>query len=42
MQPAEASRRLRAMRKPILVHDVDLWSSDFLNALAEKVVRDES
>ena len=42
MQPAEAARRMRAMRKQILDHDVDLWSSDFLNALAEKVVRDDS
>ncbi|SDL95159.1 trehalose-6-phosphate synthase [Arthrobacter sp. ok362] len=42
MQPAEASRRMRAMRKQILDHDVDLWSSDFLKALAEKVVRDDS
>ena len=42
MQPAEASRRMRAMRKQILDHDVDLWSSDFLAALAEKVVRDDS
>ncbi|SFU12527.1 trehalose-6-phosphate synthase [Arthrobacter sp. ov118] len=42
MQPGEASRRMRAMRKQILDHDVDLWSSDFLAALAEKVVRDDS
>lgn len=40
--PAEASRRMRAMRKQILDHDVDLWSSDFLTALAEKVIRDDS
>ena len=42
MQPAEAARRMRAMRKQILDHDVDLWSSDFLNALKEKVIRDDS
>jgi trehalose 6-phosphate synthase len=30
------------MRKQILDHDVDLWSSDFLAALKEKVVRDDS
>ncbi|MFF2246535.1 trehalose-6-phosphate synthase [Arthrobacter sp. NPDC058130] len=42
MAPAEASRRMRAMRKQILDHDVDLWSSDFLAALAEKVIRDDS
>ena len=42
MQPAEAARRMRSMRKQILDHDVDLWSSDFLNALKEKVIRDDS
>ncbi|MGY2743699.1 alpha,alpha-trehalose-phosphate synthase (UDP-forming) [Arthrobacter sp. UYCu723] len=42
MQPAEAGRRMRAMRKQILDHDVDLWSSDFLSALREKVIRDDS
>jgi trehalose 6-phosphate synthase len=42
LQPAEASRRMRSMRKQILDHDVDLWSADFLNALKEKVIRDDS
>jgi trehalose 6-phosphate synthase len=42
MQPAEAARRMRSMRKQILDHDVDLWSSDFLSALEEKVIRDDS
>jgi trehalose 6-phosphate synthase len=30
------------MRKQILEHDVDLWSADFLRALNEKVIRDDS
>ncbi|OFI39238.1 trehalose-6-phosphate synthase [Arthrobacter sp. SW1] len=38
----EARRRMRAMRKQILDHDVDHWSSEFLAALAEKAVRDDS
>jgi trehalose 6-phosphate synthase len=42
MQPREAGRRMRAMRKQILEHDVDHWSADFLHALNEKVVRDDS
>ena len=42
MEPAEAGRRMRSMRKQILDHDVDLWSSDFLRALEEKVIRDDS
>ncbi|MEO5779561.1 MULTISPECIES: trehalose-6-phosphate synthase [Arthrobacter] len=42
MQPAEAGRRMRSMRKQILHHDVDLWSADFLAALEEKVIRDDS
>jgi len=42
MQPAESARRMRAMRKHILDHDVDLWSSDFLSALKEKVIRDDT
>ncbi|MEC5182386.1 trehalose 6-phosphate synthase [Arthrobacter sp. CG_A4] len=42
MEPAEAGRRMRSMRKQILDHDVDLWSSDFLTALEEKVIRDDS
>ena len=42
LTPREASRRMRAMRKQILDHDVDHWSADFLNALKEKVIRDDS
>jgi trehalose 6-phosphate synthase len=42
MSPRDASRRMRAMRKQILDHDVDHWSADFLKALKEKVVRDDS
>jgi trehalose 6-phosphate synthase len=42
MRPAEASRRMRSMRKQILDHDVDLWSAEFLAALNEKVVRDDT
>jgi len=42
LTPREASRRMRAMRKQILDHDVDHWSADFLRALNEKVVRDDS
>lgn len=33
---------MRSMRKQILEHDVDHWSADFLQALNEKVVRDDS
>jgi trehalose 6-phosphate synthase len=42
MSPRDASRRMRAMRKQILEHDVDYWSADFLQALKEKVVRDDT
>ncbi len=42
LSPREASRRMRSMRRQILDHDVDHWSADFLNALNEKVVRDDS
>jgi trehalose 6-phosphate synthase len=42
MSPRDAARRMRAMRKQILEHDVDHWSADFLAALNEKVVRDDS
>ncbi|MEO8222381.1 MAG: trehalose-6-phosphate synthase [Specibacter sp.] len=38
----ESSRRMRAMRKQILSHDVQRWSEDFLNTLAQKAVRDDS
>jgi trehalose 6-phosphate synthase len=42
MPPRDAARRMRAMRKQILEHDVDHWSADFLQALDEKVIRDDS
>jgi trehalose 6-phosphate synthase len=42
LPPRDAARRMRAMRKQILEHDVDAWSADFLRALNEKVVRDDS
>ncbi|MET3720899.1 MULTISPECIES: trehalose-6-phosphate synthase [unclassified Arthrobacter] len=42
MSPRDAARRMRSMRKQILEHDVDHWSADFLAALNEKVVRDDS
>lgn len=42
LPPRDAARRMRAMRKQILEHDVDHWSADFLRALNEKVVRDDS
>lgn len=38
----DASRRMRAMRRQILSHDVQRWSEDFLTTLAEKAVRDDS
>ncbi|OBH83844.1 trehalose-6-phosphate synthase [Mycobacterium sp. E2989] len=35
-QPAEEGRRrMRAMRRQVLVHDVDRWARSFLDALAE-------
>jgi trehalose 6-phosphate synthase len=42
LDPKEARRRMKLMRKQILDHDVDHWSADFLAALKEKVVRDDS
>ena len=33
MAPAEQGRRMRALRKRVLEHDVDAWSSSFLDAL---------
>ncbi len=42
LDPKEARRRMKLMRKQILDHDVDLWSAEFLAALEEKVVRDDS
>jgi trehalose 6-phosphate synthase len=32
--PEEGRRRMRAMRRQVLVHDVDLWARAFLEALA--------
>ena len=42
MSAREASRRMKSMRKQILEHDVDHWSADFLQALNEKVIRDDT
>ncbi|MBB6404557.1 trehalose-6-phosphate synthase [Arthrobacter sp. AZCC_0090] len=42
LSPNESRRRMKSMRKQILDHDVDHWSADFLSALAEIVVRDDS
>ena len=33
-EPKEISRRMKAMRKQILEHDVDQWAAGFLEALA--------
>lgn len=33
LSPAESSRRMRAMRRQILTHDVQRWSEDFLTTL---------
>ncbi|WP_083906477.1 alpha,alpha-trehalose-phosphate synthase (UDP-forming) [Acaricomes phytoseiuli] len=35
LSPAEASRRMRSMRRQILDHDVERWSQDFLTQLAQ-------
>lgn len=42
MQPREASRRMKSMRKQILDHDVDHWSAAFLLALEQKAIRDDT
>ena len=34
--PEEGRRRMRALRRQVLAHDVDLWARSFLDALAEK------
>ncbi len=34
MEPAEQGRRMRSLRKRVLEHDVQAWSSSFLEALA--------
>ncbi|MDJ0358171.1 trehalose-6-phosphate synthase [Paenarthrobacter sp. PH39-S1] len=41
LSPAASSRRMRAMRRQVLDHDVERWSQDFLIALDEKAVRDD-
>ncbi|HEY8294051.1 MAG TPA: trehalose-6-phosphate synthase, partial [Micrococcaceae bacterium] len=42
LSPGQASRRMRAMRRQIVDHDVERWSRDFLAALGEKAVRDDT
>ena len=42
LPPREATRRMKAMRKQIMDHDVDHWSAEFLEALGEDVVRDDT
>src|SRR5690606_5081963 len=32
--PEEGRRRMRALRRQVLAHDVDLWARSFLDALA--------
>ena len=32
--PEEGRRRMRALRRQVLVHDVDRWARSFLDALA--------
>jgi trehalose 6-phosphate synthase len=34
-EPEEGRRRMRAMRRQVLAHDVDLWARAFLDALAD-------
>ncbi|MCY0906071.1 alpha,alpha-trehalose-phosphate synthase (UDP-forming) [Arthrobacter sp. H14-L1] len=41
LSPVAASRRMRAMRRQVLDHDVERWSQDFLVTLDEKAVRDD-
>ncbi|GAA1348099.1 trehalose-6-phosphate synthase [Arthrobacter roseus] len=36
MDPQEANRRMKLMRKQVLQNDVERWSADFLNALQSK------
>ena len=33
--PEEGRRRMRALRRQVLTHDVDLWARAFLSALAQ-------
>jgi trehalose 6-phosphate synthase len=34
VDPAEGRRRMRALRRQVLTHDVDRWARSFLEALA--------
>jgi len=34
--PEEGRRRMRALRRQVLIHDVDRWARSFLDALADK------
>ena len=38
LSPAESGRRMRAMRRQILTHDVQRWSEEFLTTLQEEAV----
>jgi trehalose 6-phosphate synthase len=42
MPPAEASRRMRAMRRQVVDYDVERWSRSFLDALKQNAIRDDS
>jgi trehalose 6-phosphate synthase len=33
--PEEGRRRMRALRRQVLAHDVDRWARSFLDALAD-------
>jgi trehalose 6-phosphate synthase len=33
MEPAEGRRRMKALRRQVLTHDVDRWARSFLDAL---------
>ena len=44
--PEEGRRRMRALRRQVLAHDVDRWARSFLDALAstpsaERTIRSE-
>jgi len=40
--PAEARRRMRAMRRRVREHDVARWAADFLDSLSEAPGADRS
>ncbi|OBI81300.1 trehalose-6-phosphate synthase [Mycobacterium sp. 1245805.9] len=40
--PEEGRRRMRALRRQVLAHDVDRWARSFLDALAESHPRDSN